>query len=80
LDSLNGAAKLVGLLLDEGPSLLNGHLASVAMNLEGFELSVLVVVDGHLPTIGMPFCLAPEMSSWLIASQDRQRQVSSLGV
>jgi hypothetical protein len=47
-DNLNGAAKLVGLLLDEGASFLNGHLGAVAMNLEGFELSALVVVDGYL--------------------------------
>jgi hypothetical protein len=32
-DVLNGTAKLVGLLLDEGQPLLNGHLAMVAMDL-----------------------------------------------
>jgi hypothetical protein len=30
----------------EGPPLLNGHLATVAMDLEGLELPPLVVVDG----------------------------------
>jgi hypothetical protein len=53
LDILNGAAKLVGLKLDEGPSLLNGYLAAVTINLEGFELLALVVVDGHPPPIGL---------------------------
>jgi hypothetical protein len=57
LDSLNGTAKLVGLLLDERPSLLNGHLAAVDVNLEGFELPTLMVVDGHPPPIGLALLL-----------------------
>jgi hypothetical protein len=56
-DMLNGAAKLVGLHLDEGPSLLNGHLAAVAMDLEGLELLPLMVVDiDHFP-IGLALLL-----------------------
>jgi hypothetical protein len=51
-DVLNGAAKLVGLLLDEGPLLLDGHLAAVAMDLEGIELAPLMVVDCHPLPIG----------------------------
>jgi hypothetical protein len=34
---LNGVAELVGLKLDEGPSLLNGHLATVVRILKGLS-------------------------------------------
>jgi hypothetical protein len=56
-DVLNGAAKFVGLLLDEGPSLLNGQSAAVAMDLEGLELPALVVVDSHPLPIGLALLL-----------------------
>jgi hypothetical protein len=59
-DVLNGAAKLVGLHLNEGPSLLNGHLAAVAMDLEGFELTPLMVVDGDPFPIGLALLLGAE--------------------
>jgi hypothetical protein len=56
-DVLNGAAKLVCLHLDEGPSRLNGHLAAVAMDLEGLELPPLMVVDGDPLPIGLALLL-----------------------
>jgi hypothetical protein len=79
-DVLNGAAKLVGLHLNEALSLLNGHLAAVAMDLEGLELTPLMVVDSDPFPIGLALLLIEEIASWLIASQDRQRQMSSLAV
>jgi hypothetical protein len=48
-DVLNGT--------DEGPSLLNGHLAAVAMDLGGLELSLLMVVDGDPFPIGLALLL-----------------------
>jgi hypothetical protein len=57
LDILNGAPKLVGLKLDEGASLFNGHMAVVTKNLEGFELSALMVVDVHPPPVGLSLFL-----------------------
>jgi hypothetical protein len=63
---LNGAAKLVGLKLDEGPYLLNGYLATVTINLEGFELLALIVVDGHPPPIGLS--LLPGVRNGVLAN------------
>jgi hypothetical protein len=60
LDILYGVAELVGLKLDEGPSLLNGKLATVTMNLQEFELPMLMEVDGdHPPPRGLPFFGTP---------------------
>jgi hypothetical protein len=57
LDILYGAAKLVGLKLDEGPSLLNQQLVTITMNLEGFELLAFVEIDGDPLSIGLPLLL-----------------------
>jgi hypothetical protein len=46
------ATSVVSLTLDDGPSLLNGQLAAVTMNLKGFELPALVIVNGDSPPIG----------------------------
>jgi hypothetical protein len=40
--------------------LLNGQLATVAMDLEGLELPMLVVVDGHPLPIGLALLLGAE--------------------
>jgi hypothetical protein len=54
LDILNGATKLVGIKLDEGPSLLHRKFATFTMNLEGFELSMFVEINDDPVPVGLP--------------------------
>jgi hypothetical protein len=56
------------------------NLFVVTVNLEGFELPAFMEINGEPLLIGLPLCSAPQIESWIIASQDRQRQTSSFVV